>query len=192
MFMRPKTSDELQILTYPAPVLRKKAAPVERVTPQLQALAEDMVELMRVADGVGLAAPQVGISLRIITIEANNKLHILFNPVIISRVGEETGMEGCLSLPRLYGEVTRAERVTVRGLNRSGKKVTYSGEGLWARAVQHEVDHLDGILFVDRALPESLHWLTDDADADGNLLRRATTLDDALRIFEQRFQALRA
>ena len=90
MFMRPKTSDELQIRTYPAPVLRKKAAPVERVTPQLQALAEDMVELMRVADGVGLAAPQVGISLRIITIEANNKLHILFNPVIISRVGEET------------------------------------------------------------------------------------------------------
>jgi peptide deformylase len=188
MFMRLKTNNELNIQIYPAAVLRKKAAPIERLTPQLQALGQDMVDLMREADGVGLAAPQVGISLRIITVEANNKLHILFNPVIISRVGEETGTEGCLSLPRLYGEVTRAERVTVRGLNQHGKRVTYSGDGLWARAIQHEVDHLDGVLFIDRVLPESLHWLTNETDADGNLLHRFTSLEDALRVFEQRVE----
>jgi len=179
---------ELQIVTYPDPVLQKKASRVERVTPEIRAFTEEMLHAMREDHGVGLAAPQVGVSLRIIVVEANDKTHVLINPQIIASEGTQTGAEGCLSLPRLYAEVTRAFRVTVTGTNARGKKVILSGEGLWARAMQHEIDHLDGILFVDRAIPDSFHWVTGEEDEEGNYITKPTSLEDAKRFFEKQVQ----
>ena len=175
----------LRIANYPAPVLRKKAAPIERVTPEMARFMDEMVETMYAGNGVGLAAPQVGISLRIIVVDVGDGPIHLANPAIIAREDSQTGVEGCLSLPNLHGDVTRAMKVTVRGLNIHGKKVTLSGEGLWARAMQHEIDHLDGILFTDHAAPETLHWVTTEEGRDGNYLERPTTLEDALRFFER-------
>ena len=182
---------ELQITTYPDPVLLKKASRVERVTPEIRAFTEEMLHAMREDNGVGLAAPQVGVSLRIIVVEANDKIHTLLNPQIIASEGTQTGAEGCLSLPRLYAEVTRAMRVTVTGTNARGKKITLTGEGLWARAMQHEIDHLDGVLFIDRAIPDSFHWITGETDEEGNLTSKPTSLEEAKRFFERQ-AALRA
>ena len=162
------TAQELVIVKYPDPVLRKKAAPVQRVTPEIVDFIKAMAETMYDSNGVGLAAPQVGISLRIIVVDAGNGLQPLINPEIITREGSQTGTEGCLSLPDLHGEVTRAQRVEVRGLNLRGKKITLMGEDLWARAIQHEIDHLDGILFTDLVIPDSLIWATGETDDDGN------------------------
>jgi peptide deformylase len=181
----------LQIAVYPAPVLRKKALPVERVTPEMRAFLDAMADAMYDDNGVGLAAPQVGISLRIVVVDTDDKLVPLINPQIIASDGTQTGPEGCLSLPNLHATVTRAMRVTVRGINDRGKPVTLSGEGLWARAIQHELDHLDGVLFIDRAEPDSFVWVTGERDADGHVIERPTSLDDALRVFEGR-TALRA
>jgi len=183
---------ELQIVKYPDPVLLKKAARVERVTTEISAFMDEMLNTMRDGNGVGLAAPQVGVSLRIIVVEVDEKAHALINPQIIAAEGSETAVEGCLSLPRLYGDVTRALRVTVTGLNSRGKKINLSGEGLWARAMQHEIDHLDGVLFIDRVIPESLHWLTGDADEEGNVTSKPTSLEEAKMFFERQAMALRA
>ena len=176
---------ELQIITYPEPVLLKRASRVERVTPEIRVFLEEMLHAMREDNGVGLAGPQVGVSLRIIVVEANDKVHTLINPQIIASEGSQTGAEGCLSLPRLYAEVTRALRVTVTGTNARGKKVTLTGEDLWARAMQHEIDHLDGVLFIDRAIPDSFHWLTSETDEEGNLTTKPTTLEEAKQFFER-------
>lgn len=184
--------DRLTIITYPASVLRKTAAPVAKVTPELAAFMEKMGREMYASNGVGLAAPQVGISLRIITVDAGDGLQMLANPEIISREGSQTGIEGCLSLPDLHGDVTRAERVVVRAINQRGKKVTLSGDGLWARAMQHEIDHLDGILFTDLVLPDTLCWVTGETDAEGEYVERPTTLEEALRIFEREAHLTRA
>ena len=120
------TTSRLAIVKYPDPVLRKKAARVERVTPEMQAFVEEMQAAMREANGVGLAAPQLGISLRVIVIEVDDEQTAILNPQIIKAEGRQTGTEGCLSLPGLHGEVTRAERITVTGLNKRGKKITLS------------------------------------------------------------------
>jgi len=173
------------IMTYPAPVLRKKALTVERITPETRAFLAAMADAMYDDNGVGLAAPQVGVSLRMIVVDADDRLQPLINPQIVAREGTQTGTEGCLSLPKLYGKVTRAMRVEIRGFNERGKPVTLSGEGLWARAMQHEIDHLEGQLFIDHADPASLVWITGDKDEDGNLLERPTTLEDALHVFER-------
>jgi peptide deformylase len=183
---------ELQIVKYPDPVLLKKAARVERLTPEIRAFIDEMQKTMREENGVGLAAPQVGVSLRIIVVEADDRVHALINPQIITREGGKTTVEGCLSLPLLYGEVKRAEQVTVTGTNPRGKKITLSGENLWARAVQHEIDHLDGVLFIDRVIPESLYWLTADTDEEGNSTSRPTSLEEAKKFFERQAMALRA
>ena len=175
----------LQIVKYPDSVLRKKAAPIARVTPEIEDFISRMGELMYDSNGVGLAAPQVGVSLRIIVVDVGEGLQAVLNPQIISPEGSQTGVEGCLSLPDLHGEVTRAQRVTVQGLNRRGKKVTFTGEGYWARAMQHEIDHLNGILFTDRVLPDTMHWVTGEQDADGNYIERPTSLEDALQWFER-------
>jgi peptide deformylase len=111
---------------------------------------DDMVETMVAANGVGLAATQVGVSLRVIVLKVDNQLLQLANPELIRASGEQVGYEGCLSVPGYIGEVARAERVVVRALNRHGKEVRIKGEDLLARALQHEIDHLDGILFVDK------------------------------------------
>lgn len=173
----------LDVLHYPAAILRKKAPRVERVTPELAAFIDEMADEMYASNGVGLAAPQVGIALRLIVVDADDRLQAVINPEIIAQEGSQTGTEGCLSLPNLHGDVLRAERITVRGLNAQGKKITLSGEGLWARCMQHEIDHLDGVLFIDRALPDSLYWVTGETDGDGNYLQRPTTLEEALKVF---------
>ncbi|EEG76714.1 peptide deformylase [Dethiobacter alkaliphilus] len=134
------------------PVLREKAKEVPEITPQVKKLLEDMVETMYDAEGIGLAAPQVGISKRIIVIDVQDETGVLklINPEIISGEGKETSVEGCLSFPGVAGEVERDESVTVRAQDPDGNTVEICASGLLARAFQHEIDHLDGILFVDK------------------------------------------
>jgi peptide deformylase len=149
-----------EIVTLPQPILRHKAHKVTDFGPDIQSLADDMVETMRLAPGVGLAAPQVGESIRLIVVEFGDeedeevppKLYVMANPEI-TRASQDTlvGTEGCLSIPGVQGDVERALTVTVKGLNRHGKPMTVKAKGWLARIFQHEIDHLDGILFVDRA-----------------------------------------
>jgi peptide deformylase len=141
---------KLEILTYPNPILLAKAQLVARVSPRIQRLAHDMLETMYPAAGIGLAAPQVGVQKRVIVVDVGEDPLVLANPTIAAAEGEQLGLEGCLSLPDLVGEVRRAEWVTVNGLNGQGRPVRLEGEGLLARVLQHEIDHLDGILFVAR------------------------------------------
>ncbi len=133
------------------PVLKEKARRVPRITPNVLKLLDNMADTMYEAKGVGLAAPQVGVSKRIAVVDVGHGLVELINPVIVHKEGMETDVEGCLSIPGLKGEVPRYVKVKVRALNREGKEVEYEGEGLLARAFQHEIDHLDGILFTDKA-----------------------------------------
>jgi len=140
----------LPILTQEAPVLRQKAKKVPRVDDSIRKLIDDMVETMLAAPGVGLAAPQVGVGLRVIVVKVDANLYTLVNPEVVKASGEQVGLEGCLSIPGYVGEVKRALRVVVRGLNRHGKTVRIKAEELLARAFQHEIDHCDGILFIDR------------------------------------------
>lgn len=135
------------------PVLKEKSRVVPRITPNVIKLLDNMAETMYDAPGVGLAAPQVGVSKRIAVVDVGegNGLIELINPVIIQKEGFEIDIEGCLSIPGIKGEVQRYARVVVKALNREGKEVKYEGDGLLARAFQHEIDHLDGILFIDKA-----------------------------------------
>ncbi|HXZ99380.1 MAG TPA: peptide deformylase [Candidatus Binatia bacterium] len=132
------------------PVLRRRAPRVGKVDDSVRKLMDDMMETMIAAPGVGLAAPQVDVSLRVITIKVDNQLFHLANPEIIKQEGEQVGYEGCLSIPGMVGEVKRSEKVVCKAINRHGKPVRVKGSGLLARAIQHEIDHLDGILFTDR------------------------------------------
>jgi peptide deformylase len=132
-------------------ILKEQAKEVARVDKRMKQLLDNMAETMYDADGVGLAAPQVGQSLRMIVIDVGEGLVELINPKITSMEGEEQALEGCLSVPGVYGEVKRYSKVTVEALNRQGKKVKYTGTELLGRAFQHEIDHLEGILFIDKA-----------------------------------------
>jgi peptide deformylase len=140
----------LPILTQEAPVLRQKAKRVTRVDDSIRKLIDDMVETMVAAPGVGLAANQVGVLLRVIVVKTDANLYCLVNPEMVKATGEQVGLEGCLSIPGYVGEVKRAQRVVVRGLNRHGKAVRIKGDDLLARAFQHEIDHINGVLFIDR------------------------------------------
>ncbi|NLA58259.1 MAG: peptide deformylase [Firmicutes bacterium] len=142
----------LEIVKEGHPVLRKKAEPVAQVTKRIRKLVKDMLETMYEASGVGLAAPQVGISQRIIVVDVGEGPVVLINPEITQAAGTEIDSEGCLSIPGKWGYVERAREVVVTGLNESGRSVRVQAEGLFARALQHEIDHLDGVLFIDRAL----------------------------------------
>ncbi len=147
------------ILTYPDPFLKKKAAPVSRVDGKVRELVRDMFETMRASSGVGLAAPQVGVGKRVIVVdvspaEPGNPPLALVNPEIVERGGQVEGMEGCLSIPGVEAVVPRSETVRVRALDPEGAPVEVLGTGFLARALQHEIDHLDGILFIDR-LPQT-------------------------------------
>ena len=133
------------------PVLKKAARSVPKITKTVRNLLDNMVETMKEADGVGLAAPQVGVSLRVIVIDVGGGLIELINPDIIESEGCETSVEGCLSVPGMYGEVERFTCVTVKGINRNNESVIVKGDGLLARALQHEIDHLEGVLFIERA-----------------------------------------
>ncbi len=143
--------------------LRTKCPKVPKVDDSTRKLIDDMVDTMRDAPGIGLAAPQVGVLLRVIVAEVDDQLHALVNPEIIRAEGEQVGDEGCLSIPGYAGEVKRFERVVVKAKNRAGKDVRVRGEGLLARCLQHEIDHIDGILFTDRLTsPESLRKVAPD------------------------------
>ena len=143
---------KLKIVKVGDDVLRKKCRPVDEITPKILRLLDDMTETMRQAQGVGLAAPQVGILRRIVVIEVEEGNVIeLINPKIIAYAGEQTGTEGCLSVPGKWGTVTRPMHVTVRALNRHGEEYEVTGSELLARALCHELDHLDGKLYIDVA-----------------------------------------
>ena len=134
------------------PILNQRAKEVREMTPNLRALIEDMVETMRHANGVGLAAPQVGVLKRLVVIECEEgELHVLINPEIVERDGEQTGYEGCLSVPGKTGIVTRPNHVKVKALNETMEPVTVEGGELLARALCHELDHLDGHLYTEMA-----------------------------------------
>jgi len=160
-----------EIKTLPSAVLRRKARKVTAFGPDLQALIDDMVETMRLAPGVGLAAPQVDVPLRVIVVEfgsqedeeAPKKLFTLVNPEI-TRPSEDmtVATEACLSIPGYVGDVERHEAITVKALNRFGKPQRVKAEGWLARIFQHEIDHLDGVLYIDRA--EKV-WKLEEADA---------------------------
>jgi len=139
---------KLKIVKIGDGVLNKPCRPVDKITPRTLQLLDDMVETMREANGVGLAAPQVGILRRIVVIEVNEgEVLELINPKIIAFAGEQEGLEGCLSLPGQWGIVRRPMHVTVRALNRYGEEVEYKGSELLARCFCHELDHLDGRLY---------------------------------------------
>lgn len=133
------------------PVLRSEAKKVNQVNQKINDLIDNMFETMYAADGVGLAAPQVGILKRIavVDIREGNKI-VLINPEIIEREGKAIMEEGCLSIPGRAGEVIRSEKIKVKSLNRKGKMIEFTATGFEARAVQHEMDHLDGVLFIDK------------------------------------------
>lgn len=132
-------------------ILRKKSREVTEFNDKLHQLLDDMAETMYENSGVGLAAVQVGVLRRVVTVDAGDHLYELVNPEIIESSGVQTGVEGCLSFPDEWGEVTRPMKVTVRAQDRFGKEYTVEGEGLLARAFCHEINHLDGVLFVDLA-----------------------------------------
>jgi len=156
---------ELKIVTAPDPILLSEAQAVPRVSRRVQRLARDMLETMYAASGVGLAAPQVGVLKRVIVVDVGENPITLVNPEITAMEGEQVGLEGCLSVPDLVGEVRRAEWVVVNGLNRRGRPITVEGEGLLARALQHEVDHLDGILFIARLEDPTRLWRVSELSA---------------------------
>lgn len=137
---------------YPAEVLEKKCRPVEKFDKKLAKLLDDMYDTMIEHDGVGLAAPQIGIDeqIAIVDIDDESGTIEMINPRIINISGEQTGPEGCLSFPDLFGEVTRPNYVKIEAFNRKGKKYTLEAEEFLARAIQHEIDHLNGVLFTSK------------------------------------------
>jgi peptide deformylase len=149
----------LQIVQYPHPTLRHVSKPLKRVDKELHAIVRQMFDLMYEAKGVGLAANQVDLPYRLFVINlesdpaAPEKEMVFLNPVLVSRKGTAEAEEGCLSLPGLYADVKRPERVTLNAFDLAGQEINLELDGLFARAVQHEIDHLDGILFIDRLSP---------------------------------------
>ncbi len=143
----------LKIATYPIPLLRKSCRPVELIDDDERKFLNDMLETMYLGQGVGLAAPQVGILKRVIVLDVGDGPIQLVNPIVVSREGREEGQEGCLSLPDVLIKVTRASKIVYKGLDRNGKIVESEAEGLLARAIQHEIDHLDGRLIIDYVNP---------------------------------------
>ena len=143
----------LKLRTYPDPILKKKAEPLTEFGPKEQKLFDDMIETMYDSDGVGVAAPQIGVSKRIFIASptmTKGEEYVLVNPEILDARGREVGLEGCLSLPGIAGEIARARIVRFRALNRQGQSVEMEVRDLFARIVQHEIDHLDGVLLIDR------------------------------------------
>ena len=140
-----------EILSFDHPVLREKARKVPRVDTSIVRLLDDLAETMYAAPGAGLAANQIGVPLRVCVVKGDENQHYaLVNPELVRGEGSQVGYEACLSFPGWVGEVERQEAVVVRGLNRKGKEVRIKASGFTARAFQHEIDHLDGILFTDR------------------------------------------
>ena len=142
----------LEVVQIGNPVLKAKAEPVEKINKQILKILDDMADTMYASDGVGLAAPQIGVSKRIIIVDIGEGLIELINPEIVSAEGSVVDQEGCLSVAGFFGDVARAQKVVVQGLNRQGKRVKIKAVDFLARALQHEIDHLEGRLFVDFAV----------------------------------------
>ena len=152
-------------------LLRKKSKTVKEMTPRLSGIIDDMLETMYSEEGVGLAAPQVGILKRVVVIdvsESRNEPLVLINPELLESEGEQTGMEGCLSVPGKHGKVTRAMKVKIRALDRDMKPIEVEGEELLARCIQHEMDHLDGVLYVDKVEGPLEDNEADEEEEDGS------------------------
>ena len=157
-----------QIRVYGDDILTKKCREVKEMTPRLRELIDDMLETMYDADGVGLAAPQVGVLRKIVVIDVGEGPIVLVNPRITMQEGEQEGMEGCLSVPGKIGQVTRPEHVIAEGLDQDMNPVTVEGEGLLARALCHELDHLDGVVYTTKVEGELYDaGAFDDEEEDG-------------------------
>lgn len=146
----------MEILTSQNPMLRKTSKPVAKVTKDIRALIAKMEETMKAAPGVGLAAPQIGELLRIIVADIGEGTHVLINPKVTKKSGKQTFVEGCLSLPGIEAPVERASKVTVKAMDINGKQVQVEAQDLLATVFQHEIDHLDGKLFIDRVKDPNL------------------------------------
>ena len=175
------------IRLYGDAVLHKKAKRVRQVDADLLKLIEQMTETMREAPGVGLAAPQVGRLVRVMVVreDATDDMPVysLINPRVVEYEGDQTDSEGCLSFPTLRGVVVRRARVLVEGISPDGEELSLEAEGLLARVLQHEIDHLQGVLFVDRADSESLGWMIPDEKAEEGYRLEPTTLDEVQQTF---------
>lgn len=187
--MENKTIDKkasLKIVRYGAAILRHQSAKIAQITVDIKSLARQMEQLMHQSDGVGIAANQVAVEKQLAVVDVGDGPIYLVNPHIIQREGEAVAAEGCLSLPGLYGDVKRAARVVVAATNLAGKPFKIEAEGFLARALQHEIDHLNGRLFIDRVDESTLHWLVKPPKVEGVKLEpieQPTTLQDALRVF---------
>lgn len=161
---------ERPVVKIPDPVLFKVASEVAKIGKKQLLLIDEMIRIMKLANGVGLAAPQVGILQRIIVVATDGmKPMPLINPRVIKAEGEFTGQEGCLSIPGLYGDVTRPEFIEVEALDRKGREVVIEMEGMPAKVTQHEIDHLEGILFTEKVDMATLHWAhPGSVDQDSN------------------------
>ena len=157
-------NDERPVVKIPNPVLRKVADEI-KISKKTDFTINEMMRIMRKAHGIGLAAPQVGLSQRLIVIAPPEyKPTALINPKIIKAEGEQIGQEGCLSIPGLYGDVKRFEYLEVEAMDRKGRELIFELDGLAARVVQHEIDHLDGVLFIDKVDLATLHWVDPEKD----------------------------
>lgn len=160
-------NEERPVVKIPAPVLRQVCREISEVSKKTEAHINAMMAAMRQANGIGLAAPQMGFEERIVIVAPSEmKPLVLINPVITEWHGEQIGQEGCLSVPGLYGDVIRAEAIAVEGFDRKGKPIGFEMSGLPARVVQHEVDHLDGILFIDKVDMATLHWSHPESESE--------------------------
>jgi peptide deformylase len=155
-----------KIITVENPVLRQKAKRVTRFDASIKRLVDDLIETMHAANGVGLAAPQIAQSLRVLVAEFEDRLEVLINPEIVKASGEQIGLEGCLSIPGYVGEnIKRAMMVVIKGRDVHGKEIRIRADGFFARILQHEIDHLDGILYLDRLeRPEDLRRVEEDEE----------------------------
>ena len=159
----------LSMCTLPDPVLRQKAKRITSFDDSIQRLIDDMVETMHEVGGVGLAAPQVGVPLRVIVIHLpEEEVVCLINPQIVKRSGEREVVEGCLSVPGYHGEIKRSEKVVVKGRDRRGKEIRIKAEGIMAEALEHEIDHLNGVLYIDHLeSQDKLSKITPDEITEG-------------------------
>lgn len=146
--------------------LRKKSKPVKEITDNVKTLLDDMAQTMYDANGVGLAAPQIGVLKRIVVIDIDGELIELINPEIIEKVGVQINNEGCLSVPGMTGQVERPEYVKVKALNRNGEEVVYEAENMKAVCFCHEIDHLDGILYIDKVIEGTFKEIETDDDEE--------------------------
>lgn len=169
---------DIEIVLHPSPVLRQKAKPVRKIGPNLKKLLDDMAQAMYEAHGVGLAGNQVGVLKRVIVVDVGEGLLQLINPEIVQMGPErEEAVEGCLSIPGLQGDVPRATKLRLRATLPDGRVAWWDAEGMFARCVQHEVDHLNGVLFLDRAT-RVFEVEADDEDASEDGMPAATKADD--------------